>query len=62
MSVAFSSNSYSFVESIGKGRLVLTLDGPIECCSISVAVKFESGSAKGIDIHTYVYALCNTYV
>ena len=56
VSVSFSTNSYIVAESIGRAELVLTLDGPIDCCSVSVAVKFEDGTAKGIDIHIYNYA------
>ena len=47
VSVALSSDAYKFNEDVGDAELVLTLDGPITCCSVSVAVKFESGTAKG---------------
>ena len=57
MSVALSSTTYDFEEDIGQANLFLTLDGPIQCCSVSVAVKFESGTAKGINVPTH-YLVC----
>ena len=61
VSVAFSTNSRFVEEGIGQVELTLTLDGPIDCCSVSVAVKFEDGTAKGIDIHTYMHNILPIY-
>ena len=47
MSLSFGSFSYEFDENIGAAQLELTLDGAIECCSISVTVKVEDITAKG---------------
>ena len=60
VSLAFPSASYTFDEDDGIVQLELTLDGAIDCCSVSVTVKAEDVTAKGIlntYIHMHVYVI-----
>ena len=50
----FGSSSYDVNENNGPAQPVLTLDGPLECCSISVTVKVEDISAKGKNICIWI--------
>ena len=54
VSLSLGFASYEFGEDIGAAQLELTLDGPIECCSISVTVKVEDITAKGIRIYLII--------
>ena len=47
ISMGFVRSMYGVDENSGLVQPVLGLDGPIECCSISVTVKVEDISAKG---------------
>ena len=47
VSLAFASSAYTVDEDVGEANLELTLDGPIDCCSISVTVKVEDVTATG---------------
>ena len=47
VSLAFASSAYTVDEDVGKVQLELTLDGPIDCCSIFVTVKVEDVTATG---------------
>lgn len=46
ISLEFVRFSYDVNENSGQVQPVLGLDGPIECCSISVTVKVEDVTAK----------------
>ena len=55
VSLSFGSSSHDVDENVGAVQLELTLDGAIECCSVSVTVKVEDITAKGnAYIHVYV--------
>ena len=47
ISIEFLSSSYDVSEGNGLAQPVLSLDGPLVCCSISVTVNVEDISAKG---------------
>ena len=47
VSVAFASSAYTVDEDAERVQIELTLDGPIDCCSISVTVKVEDVTATG---------------
>ena len=47
ISLEFESSSYDVNENHGPAQPALILDGPLECCYISVRVKVEDITAKG---------------
>lgn len=56
ISLQFVYSSYDVDENDGPAQPVLTLDGPLECCYISVIVKVEDMTAKGNTcMHTYIH-------
>ena len=61
-SVAFSLRGYAVVEDDGPAQPVLILNRPIECCSVSIAVKVQDVTAKGKCLRTYICLYVYTYI
>ena len=57
ISIEFATTEYAVNEKRGLLQPVLKLDAPLECCSVSVTVKFEDITAKSkyFQIHTCTY-------
>ena len=47
VAMEFRDSSYNVDENAGEVEIELTLDGAIECCSISVTLIVKDGTAKG---------------
>ena len=47
VALSFSRSSYIVNENRGPSQPVLILSNPLLCCSISVMIKIEEGTAKG---------------
>jgi len=65
ISVAFGNPFYDFEESSGTAELSLTLDGPIDCCTVSITVKVDDITAEGTLIYiivTHEYVRISIYV
>lgn len=59
ISVGLSERAYTFKERDGIQTIFLELNGPLECCSVSMTIKVEDITAEGKHLamytHTYIY-------